>query len=340
VKQFKLSFWRKMNVAHHLASAMEYLLKKPCSNPNLCPSNILFTDMWDCKVADQSFCDWKTSMHKKNLLGPTDEPSLIKEYGLLLWELITEQDSAPIRKGGPLHFPERCPTKLKELILSCCDESPPKRPQFAQFTDDKMLDEIFLEALKIGTNVCNDVWKAMGGGTAVQWSKFLPTFCNQLGIQFNERTGQTLEVKCLKHMLDCSPANDEMVALDAFKRLFMCVGPFIDGSEILDQVKALMETEWFVGPLSAAEAEKMLADLPARAFLVRFSSNSGEYSITFKEKKDKTLHSRVPNNAKFNLHDYVKMLQEKKKFQKSPPSPFQHLFTSSDAQSHLWKFIR
>jgi len=203
----------------------------------------------------------------------------------------------------------------------------------------KVWDDIFAEAMEIGTNLCNEIWTAMGVGDAasVQWSKFLRAFLSQLNIPYKESIETTTEVKCLMAMMGCSK-NQMIVNQASFKRVFSCIGPFIESSEILDQVKNLMETAWFMGSLSATEAEKMILPLGDRSYLVRFSPNSGEFSITFKE-KDKLLHTRVPNSARFNLHNYIQMLITKKSFRQCPPSPFRQVGENS-TQLHAWKFVR
>jgi hypothetical protein len=141
-------------------------------------------------------------------------------------------------------------------------------------------------------------------------------------------------------MLDCTPTGGS-VTEQAFSRLMKCVGPFIDGGEIIDQVRCLIEAPWFMGAISAQEAEALIGPLDGKPFLVRFSSSSGDYSITFKQ-KGKVLHSRVPMNAKYNLHEYVALLQSKKKFLEMPRSPFAYLLSDTNNRSyyHTWKFIR
>jgi len=87
-----------------------------------------------------------------------------------------------------------------------------------------------------------------------------------------------------------------------------------------------------MGNITANEAEGLIGPLANRAFLVRFSSSSGEYSITFKQ-KGQVLHSRVPITAKYNLHQYVKLLQQRKKFGVTPNSPFKTLFDQASRSS-------
>jgi len=134
-----------------------------------------------------------------------------------------------------------------------------------------------------------------------------------------------------------------IITEEAYERLIKCIGPFIEGGEVIDQVRALLEMPWFMGVLSASEADSAIEhlDCEGKPFLVRFSSSTGDYSLTFKT-KGKILHSRVPPMAKYNLHQYVSLLKLKKKFGDSPPSPFLYLFENSQKfpSCHSYKFIR
>jgi len=329
-----------MTIAHTVASAMNYLITecdKVHVNANLSLSNIMFTENWECKLADQFFRKWKHDLHLE--VYPSDEVSLIKEYGYMLWQLITEQDAMALKRkpDQPLSFPSYCPSKLKDLILSCISPQN-SHPKFASFIDPKVWDDIFLEAIGIGKRVCNEIWDRIGepASASVPWSKFFRGFCSHFNINYDTKTETTLESKYLAIMMGCAGSN-ATVTKDGFQRIFSCIGPFIDGSEILDQVTALMETSWFLGALGAPEAERLLQPLGDRSFLVRFSPNSGEFSITFKE-NNKIYHTRVLNEARFNLHNYVQMLISKKGFKHSPPSPFK--VTDSAGHLHEWKFIR
>jgi len=304
---------------------------------NLSLSNIMFTDNWDCKVADQFFRQWKSGLNKD--VCKMDEAALVKEYGLVLWQLITEQDATAVRKGeAKLTFPTYCPTKLQDLILTCYHVAT-SNAKFSNFVDTKFWDDIFLEAIEVGKKVGNEIWATFGEAEHVSWSKFLRAFCTHLNIIYDaSSTEPTLEEIYLMAMMGCEKSSQNTVYRKNFTQLFACIGPFIDGSEILDQVKALMETNWFMGNLDASKAEKMLANMPDKSFLVRFSPTSGDFSITFKEAR--VLHTRVPNNARFNLHNYVQMLIAKKSFKNCPPSPFSVAGEGIIPQLHQWKFIR
>lgn len=68
----------------------------------------------------------------------------------------------------------------------------------------------------------------------------MPVFCDWLRLQCDTETPTTLEFRCLSCMLDCDK-NRGLVTAEAFARLVKCIGPFIDGGEIIDQVKCLIE---------------------------------------------------------------------------------------------------
>lgn len=48
-----------------------------------------------------------------------------------------------------------------------------------------------------------------------------------------------LEFQCLKHMFGC--LHSGIITEEAYDRLIKCIGPFIEGGEVIDQVRALLE---------------------------------------------------------------------------------------------------
>lgn len=69
-----------------------------------------------------------------------------------------------------------------------------------------------------------------------------------------------------------------MVTATSYDRLIKCVGPFLHGNELVDQVTTLLDAPWFMGALSAQEADSLIEPLPGKPFLVRFSSSNGTYA--------------------------------------------------------------
>lgn len=109
-----------------------------------------------------------------------------------------------------------------------------------------------------------------------------------------------------------------MVTLDAFEKFLKWFGP-VQGPEILDQIKSLLEEKWFHGELNAKEAETSIISCKRGAYLIRFSS-AGGYSITFVDKKKKILHYRIPDSQKYDLQKFVKVFS-KQHHLNAPVSP-------------------
>jgi len=288
------------------------------------------------KLTDQDYREFNTIIGKP--LTSTDENNLMFEYGILLFSLLTEKPSTYYNNADSIsdYLPLGCPNKLKDLIIQCTSS---ERPTFTELSNNSALfDDIFYEASIYSADLCIAVWENMGSN-AIKWESFLPQLCKALKIPYDDNTPNTLEFLCLRQMFDVDNNNGN-VTDTTFGRLIKCIGPFIEGTEIIDQVRALLEMPWFSGTMSANEAEHIIQSLPNpnRAFLVRFSSNTGEYSITFKQ-KHQILHSRVPVTAKYNLHQYVKLLQQRKKFADNPPSKFKTLFDTNSIPNPHFNYI-
>jgi len=101
--------------------------------------------------------------------------------------------------------------------------------------------------------------------TAIKWEVFLPALCSALKIPYDDHTIDTLEFLCLRQMFDVD-SNNGNVTDSTFERFIKCIGPFVDGTEIIDQVKALLEMPWFSGTMTAAEAEQIIQSLPNSFF--------------------------------------------------------------------------
>jgi hypothetical protein len=119
--------------------------------------------------------------------------------------------------------------------------------------------------------------------------------------------------------------------LEAFENFLKWFGP-IEGAEVLDQLKNLLEQKWFHGELSAQEAEQKLLSAKKGSYLVRFSSTGG-FTISFVDKKQKLLHFRVPEKARYDLQKYVRLFAKKQGLEKPVKGPFTHLFRSPKEQN-------
>uniref|UniRef100_A0A6B2L4B0 SH2 domain-containing protein n=1 Tax=Arcella intermedia TaxID=1963864 RepID=A0A6B2L4B0_9EUKA len=311
-KKYKLSFWRKMNIAQCVASTLEYVFKEKFTNPNLKFSNILFNQMWDVKLADQDYLCLKPQS-----TAPT-QSALLHDYGKFLVSLFTETYIPSDISDTDLRelVPQQYPSKLRSLINECLTQT--TITTFAQVVSSNgvVFDDIFFEASVDSAEICASLWESLTedheNTNGLPWDVFLPAFCSLIALPFEKEKANNLEFLCLKEMFDV-PKNADLVTISSFERVIKCIGPFLEGTEIVHQVKALLEMTWFAGNLTATEAEHQLQSLPNKTFIVRFSGNTGEYSISFKQ-NNQVLHSRVPVNAKYNLHQYVKLIEHRKKF--------------------------
>jgi hypothetical protein len=148
VKKYKLSFWRKMNIAQSIASAMNYVLQNKFSNPNLKMENILFHQTWDVKLTDQDFRSIRL-LADPNLHPVKDEIQLIYDYGLLLYTIITEKHFCNLPRDEKLleeqilkDLPNGCPEKLRVLILNCMFSQ--QRPTFQELATSLYMMIFFL----------------------------------------------------------------------------------------------------------------------------------------------------------------------------------------------------
>jgi len=306
-----------MNIAQSVALGLQFAFENSYTHINLELKNILLSDSWMAKLGNQCYGKFRKLINKNY---SENEPEIILQFGKLLYKLLC--CTGPLDEEVQiqnLKFPPEVPKDLQDLIVYCCHPQEESRPSFKDITTDKF-DSIFYEADSISIDKLFSIWAKMpmSRRRTVLWKDFVTNFCDALQLPLED---YSIELKCLLEML----GGNEIVTEDSFVRLAKCIGPFIEGFEVLEHVRGLLESPWFMGFLSAQEADKILEPLNGRPFLLRFSSNPGEYSVTFKSKQI-VLHSRVPKNAKYHLPQYVALLKKKKKFQETPPSPFRHIF--------------
>lgn len=76
-----------MHILVLILAGLKFVLRYSFSYPNLKLSNIMVTEAWDIKLSDQSWKSFRLLMGQEE---PHNQTQLIRDFGLLAWELITE----------------------------------------------------------------------------------------------------------------------------------------------------------------------------------------------------------------------------------------------------------
>jgi len=327
----KLSFKRKMLIAKQAALGMNWL---HCSVPpfihrDLKSANLLVDSNWTVKVADFGLSqvkqtdDISTQKAPANYAGtplwmapevllrqPFDEKADVYSFGLLLWELFTEQkpfDSIKsfkqlirvvCKEQRRPNIPQECPDKLRRVIQMCWQPLAKDRPSFGEILS--LLDDVIIDVL-ISDKTGRHFWREKcGDKVKVPWKDFVSSFTAYMHehdgpfLPLNQDT--TLKLKCLKQLIANNP--DEEVLIEEFSLCMTCFGPWKDQS-ILTRIESLLRKPWFFGFVSADEAEKRLLFRSCKkgTFLVRFSTKDpGSYSISVRDSvkgKAEIKHYRV-----------------------------------------------
>ena len=332
---FKFGFWMKITIAESIAEAMRYVIEHDFTNPNLNLSNILFDENWNVKLADQTWRDFYVMCELVNKVVPAPQ-DLVNDFGSLLVNLITNSKIHPLPTDQSGFM---IPTKLRTLIQECMEPNPKHRPNFDQLSDTNLYDKIFKESCAICEDKIECMWRDLSNNRLnVSWEEFVPAFCESFILPFYDKVYETFEFNCFASLLGIQNTETLYVTHDALIRFIRCIGPFIEGTEILDKAKMFIEMPWFFGAINTQEAENLIAPLENNSFLVRYSSNIGDLTMTFKH-KEKILHTRIPETAKYNVQEYIALVQIKKKFIGSPPSPFLDLIEQNNTYYLPWKFI-
>eukprot|EP00029_Vermamoeba_vermiformis_P011339 TRINITY_DN620_c0_g1_i1.p1 TRINITY_DN620_c0_g1~~TRINITY_DN620_c0_g1_i1.p1 ORF type:complete len:642 (-),score=178.52 TRINITY_DN620_c0_g1_i1:124-2049(-) len=370
-KSIKVSFHRKMKIARETAAGMNWLhcmKPSPLLHLDLKTANLLLTSDFKVKIADFGLSrlkdDKMSEKDKMNTGGTplymppemfqlkpeTTEKCDVYAFGVILWELFTEKrpyegkygsihqliDAVSNRNERP-EIPENCPKKLRQLIERCWHKDPKQRPSFQEILDSKVFDDIILEAVTQGNEACQQMWKNFGTKKKeVAWDTFLQAFLKL--IKAKSVSEGDIRAQCLAAVLDVDKHPQRMVTLDAFEKFLKWFGP-VQGPEILDQIKSLLEEKWFHGELNAKEAEAKIISGKRGAYLIRFSSQGG-YSITFIDKKKKILHYRIPDSQKYDLQKFVKVFS-KQHHLNAPVSPriYDQLFAKKEDKKEIGGYL-
>ncbi|GCC30399.1 hypothetical protein chiPu_0008850 [Chiloscyllium punctatum] len=146
------------SAAEELSKRMEYLESKKLVHRDLAARNILISDENVAKVSDFGLAKGVSSAQDQAKLPVKwTAPEALKQhkfstksdvwsYGILLWELFS-YGRAPypklplmdlvdkVEKGYRMECPDKCPTSVYNLMKSCWEYDPGKRPTFKKLRD-------------------------------------------------------------------------------------------------------------------------------------------------------------------------------------------------------------
>jgi len=218
----------------------------------------------------------------------------VYSFGVILWELLTGKspyDDMSIEsfdqlieeiceKGTREKIPEDTPPALKKLIESCWQASPDLRPNF--ITIIGQLDDCILE-VAIGDKEGRRLWKRHFGAEAgmlkyeIPWEHFLNVLSMQLKMSPGLKIFQGLKSMIIKN-------DNNMVPIDEFGNILKWFGPMLVSEEpennFIYRMQNLLTKRWFHGDITLNESQTRLAGTDPGSYLIRFSSNPGQYALS------------------------------------------------------------
>jgi len=242
------SLLRKLQMAKDTALGMNWL---HCSDPpiihrDLKPSNLLVDSSWNVKVCDFGLSAVKrTEKLSDNGVAPgtplwmapevlqgkeLDEKSDIYSFGIVLWEMLTEQEPylehdsyntfvrAVCGKHERPEIPEDYDESVKELLRASWHPDPDKRPPFGELIT--MIDNTMIAVCVPDPDAANIWIENWLGETEVSFSDFADVLEESLNINFGRDRERSNEYRCLRALIGTDDNDNTTVTLEKFGLLF------------------------------------------------------------------------------------------------------------------------
>eukprot|EP01128_Nolandella_sp_AFSM9_P012553 TRINITY_DN938_c0_g2_i1.p1 TRINITY_DN938_c0_g2~~TRINITY_DN938_c0_g2_i1.p1 ORF type:complete len:696 (-),score=83.35 TRINITY_DN938_c0_g2_i1:64-2151(-) len=216
--------------------------------------------------------------------------------------------------------------KLSRLVQTWWAQDPGRRPTMQAIVGDTLWDDVLLDLMLKGEEGAMSMWKGLGNAEEksrdqvpkrVPWKSFLHAFLCYLRLQATgKEIKDDIRYQCLRAVLAPTALDGTVfVSLSHFERFLGWFGPVIphkkEGLALLDSIKTLLQKPWFHGDIDANQANSRLVAVgKVNGFLVRFSTTSKCYTISYVHKK-KPHHLKCPPGETLSVIRYVETFRKK-----------------------------
>jgi hypothetical protein len=216
---------------------------------------------------------------------------------------------------------DNIPKTLVDLMNSCWDHDPHRRPTFEQILGNHAPDcFVYSAAEALGglkqtdtKNKITDMWANLSVSIgadllSVPWDSFRRQFLQLM------HENSTRGPDALMALLNVEE-NKQRVTWESFDQFLSVFGPA--EPTMLSEITKLVREDWFWGDISSNDAARVLQSQKPGAFLVRFSQNNTKlftlsHKVKVKNQPHQIVHKRLTSVNDFKqLKDVVK--REKKK---------------------------
>merc|ERR1712137_1149231 len=329
----QLSLYRRLVMGKEAAVGMAWLhgADPQIIHRDLKPSNLLVDKHGQIKVCDFGLSAIKPaneSLQYKDTIPGTPlwmppevmmgrkvtEKADVYSYGIVLWEIITQQIPFPDMKSFPKFRQMVCLNNIRppldsiklpsvrNLLDLCWHKNPESRPSFEEIV--KMIEVIMIDCA-INEQAGRDFWReAFPGQEYAPFDEFLPQFLQFTGIPMPD----TVHLEIFKLLVVTELSDNIMKPIDVvrigdFGSFLENFGPISMVRErrgksetinVFQRMYGICKQPWFHGDISSKQAEQLLRGYKSGYFLVRLSSSvSGCFTISRVTPNNTIHHHRI-----------------------------------------------
>jgi len=266
----------------------------------------------------------------------------IYSYSMVTWELYYtkyalkdftfRQLNDVIYNGFRPEITKPCSPVLEKLLNKCWDIQPDNRPTFDEIIT--ILDDLLIETA-IPDEKARIFWvNSFKRKEAVTWSDFLSAIVTNQNLNMIKNE---IEIKCMNAILADS---QEMVTQKQFSAMLDWFGPL--DSSFASRIRETLALPYFFGDINATQASSFLQPCQTKSYLVRFSSQPGEYTVSTKPDDKQVTNVRITKRGntyvlgKYEANTLDKLIyairKEYKLKHECKGSKYAKLFSGNDQQ--------